>query len=151
MRVLRSESLARRALPLQIGCARADTGEWVIAVGNPFGLDHTVTAGIVSGAGRRDVRPGGSTTPFFDLLQTDAAINAGNSGGPLINARGEVIGINTAMNASAQGIAFAIPINMVKAVLPLLVEGQRYLDSREICRRALRRLALKGSAAEPGP
>src|SRR5205823_10638667 len=86
-----------------------DIGEWVIAIGNPFGLDHTVTAGIVSGKGRRDVRPGGSPTGFYDFIQTDASINAGNSGGPLINGHGEVIGINTAMNAQAQGIAFAIP------------------------------------------
>ncbi len=95
-------------------------GEWVIAIGNPFGLDHTVTAGIVSAKGRRDVRPGGSRTGFYDFIQTDASINPGNSGGPLINARGEVIGINTAMNAQAQGIGFAIPINMVKVIAPLL-------------------------------
>ena len=97
-----------------------EIGEWVIAIGNPFGLDHTVTIGIVSGKGRRDVRPGGSTAGFFDFIQTDASINAGNSGGPLINARGEVVGINTAMNTQAQGIAFAIPINMVKTIVPLL-------------------------------
>jgi len=95
-------------------------GEWVIAIGNPFGLDHTVTAGIVSAKGRRDVRPGGSQTGYYDFIQTDASINPGNSGGPLINARGEVIGINTAMNAQAQGIGFAIPINMAKVIAPLL-------------------------------
>jgi serine protease Do len=97
-------------------------GEWVIAIGNPFGLDHTVTAGIVSAKGRRDVRPGNSSTGFYDFIQTDASINPGNSGGPLINARGEVIGINTAMNAQAQGIGFAIPINMAKVIVPLLRE-----------------------------
>ena len=95
-------------------------GEWVIAIGNPFGLDHTVTAGIVSAKGRRDVRPGGANTGFYDFIQTDASINPGNSGGPLINAHGEVIGINTAMNAQAQGIGFAIPINMAKVIVPLL-------------------------------
>ncbi len=95
-------------------------GEWVIAIGNPFGLDHTVTAGIVSAKGRRDVRPGGANTGFYDFIQTDASINPGNSGGPLINSRGEVIGINTAMNAQAQGIGFAIPINMAKVIIPLL-------------------------------
>jgi serine protease Do len=95
-------------------------GEWVIAIGNPFGLDHTVTAGIVSAKGRRDVRPGNSNTGFYDFIQTDASINPGNSGGPLINANGDVIGINTAMNAQAQGIGFAIPINMVKVIVPLL-------------------------------
>ena len=99
---------------------RIEIGEWVMAIGNPFGLDHTVTVGIVSGKGRRDVRPGGTTAGFYDFIQTDASINAGNSGGPLINSRGEVIGINTAMNAAAQGIAFAIPINMVKTIVPLL-------------------------------
>ncbi|MEO6950324.1 MAG: trypsin-like peptidase domain-containing protein [Polyangia bacterium] len=95
-------------------------GEWVIAIGNPFGLDHTVTAGIVSAKGRRDVRPGGTSTGFYDFIQTDASINPGNSGGPLINSRGEVVGINTAMNAQAQGIGFAIPINMAKVIMPLL-------------------------------
>jgi serine protease Do len=95
-------------------------GEWVMAVGNPFGLDHTVTAGIISAKGRRDVRPGGSQSGYYDFIQTDASINPGNSGGPLINTRGEVIGINTAMNAQAQGIGFAIPINMAKVIAPML-------------------------------
>ncbi len=95
-------------------------GEWVVAIGNPFGLDHTVTAGIVSAKGRRDVRPGGANSGYYDFIQTDASINPGNSGGPLINARGEVVGINTAMNAQAQGIGFAIPINMAKVIAPLL-------------------------------
>jgi serine protease Do len=95
-------------------------GEWVIAIGNPFGLDHTVTAGIVSAKGRRDVRPGGANTGYYDFIQTDASINPGNSGGPLINTRGEVVGINTAMNAQAQGIGFAIPVNIAKVIAPLL-------------------------------
>jgi serine protease Do len=95
-------------------------GEWVMAIGNPFGLDHTVTAGIISAKGRRDVRPGGAQTGYYDFIQTDASINPGNSGGPLINARGDVIGINTAMNAQAQGIGFAIPINMAKVIAPML-------------------------------
>jgi serine protease Do len=95
-------------------------GEWVVAIGNPFGLDHTVTAGIISAKERRDVRPGGTPAGFYDFLQTDASINPGNSGGPLINTRGEVIGINTAMNAQAQGIGFAIPINMAKVIAPML-------------------------------
>src|SRR5205807_2923007 len=100
-------------------------GEWVMAIGNPFGLDHTVTAGIISAKGRRDVRPGGSQSGYYDFIQTDASINPGNSGGPLINARGEVIGINTAMNAQAQGIGFAIPINMAKVIAPLLKQHGR--------------------------
>jgi serine protease Do len=95
-------------------------GEWVVAIGNPFGLDHTVTAGIISAKERREIRPGGGQSGFYDFLQTDASINPGNSGGPLINGRGEVIGINTAMNAAGQGIGFAIPINMAKVIAPLL-------------------------------
>lgn len=96
------------------------TGEWVMAIGNPFGLDHTVTAGIVSAKGRREIRPAGAPGGFFDFIQTDASINPGNSGGPLINTRGEVIGINTAVNVQAQGIGFAIPVNMAKVIAPLL-------------------------------
>ena len=106
-----------------------EIGEWVMAIGNPFGLDHTVTVGIVSGKGRRDVRPGGSRAGFYDFIQTDASINVGNSGGPLINAVGEVIGVNTAINAQGQGIAFAIPINMVKTILPSLRDQGRVARS----------------------
>ncbi|MGC8720262.1 MAG: DegQ family serine endoprotease [Thermodesulforhabdaceae bacterium] len=94
-------------------------GDWVIAVGNPFGLGHTVTAGIISAKGR--VIGAG---PYDDFLQTDAAINPGNSGGPLFNMKGEVIGINTAIVARGQGIGFAIPINMAKELLPQLKKGK---------------------------
>jgi serine protease Do len=90
-------------------------GEWVVAIGNPFGLEHTVTAGIVS-AKHRDIDQG----IYDDYIQTDAAINPGNSGGPLINLRGEVIGINTAINPRANTIGFAVPINMAKQILPQL-------------------------------
>jgi serine protease Do len=90
-------------------------GEWVVAIGNPFGLSHTVTAGIVS-AKHRDIQQG----IFDDFIQTDAAINPGNSGGPLLNLAGEVIGINTAINPRANTIGFAVPVNMAKAVLPQL-------------------------------
>jgi len=90
-------------------------GDWVIAVGCPFGLDHTVTAGIVSATGR-DIGQG----PYDDFIQTDAAINPGNSGGPLLNQSGEVIGINTAINPQANTIGFAVPINMAKQILPQL-------------------------------
>ena len=90
-------------------------GDWVIAIGNPFGLDHTVTAGIVSATGR-DIGQG----PYDDFIQTDAAINPGNSGGPLLNLAGEVIGINTAINPRANTIGFAVPINMAKKILPAL-------------------------------
>jgi len=93
-------------------------GDWVIAIGNPFGLDHTVTAGIVSATGR-DIGQG----PYDDFIQTDAAINPGNSGGPLLNIAGEVVGINTAINPQANTIGFAVPINMAKEILPQLEKG----------------------------
>jgi serine protease Do len=97
-------------------------GDWVIAVGNPFGLDHTVTAGIVSATGR-DIGQG----PYDDFIQTDAAINPGNSGGPLLNLAGEVIGINTAINPQANTIGFAVPVNMAKQILPQLEKGGRVI------------------------
>jgi serine protease Do len=87
-------------------------GDWVMAIGNPFGLDHTVTAGIVSAKGR--VIGAG---PYDNFIQTDASINPGNSGGPLINLKGEVVGINTAIFAGGQGIGFAIPINTAKELV----------------------------------
>jgi serine protease Do len=95
-----------------------DVGEWVVAIGNPFGLDSTVTSGIVSAKGRH-IGQG----PYDNFIQTDASINPGNSGGPLINLRGEVIGINTAIfsrTGGNMGIGFAIPINLAKEVLPQL-------------------------------
>ena len=97
---------------------RLEVGEWVVAIGNPFGLDSTVTSGIVSAKGRH-IGQG----PYDNFIQTDASINPGNSGGPLINLRGEVIGINTAIFSRSGGnigIGFAIPINLVKEVLPQL-------------------------------
>ncbi|MGB0588041.1 MAG: trypsin-like peptidase domain-containing protein [Myxococcota bacterium] len=97
-------------------------GEWVVAIGNALGLNHTVTAGIVSAKGRREVQPGREPM-MANFIQTDASINPGNSGGPLISTRGEVIGINTAINAAGQGIGFAVPINMIKTVLPQLATG----------------------------
>jgi serine protease Do len=95
-------------------------GDWVIAVGSPFGLQATVTAGIVS-AKARQLGQG----PFDDYLQTDAAINPGNSGGPLVNMQGEVIGINTAIVAGGSGIGFAIPANMAKKIYTELVAKGR--------------------------
>lgn len=95
-------------------------GEWVMAIGNPFGLNQTVTVGIVSAKGR--VIGAG---PYDDFIQTDASINPGNSGGPLFNMRGEVVGINTAIVAQGQGIGFAIPINAAQIVLPQLREEGR--------------------------
>ncbi len=94
-------------------------GEYVVAIGNPLGLDHTVTAGIISALGRKNLTVEGREL-YSDFIQTDASINPGNSGGPLISLHGEVIGINTAINRQGQGISFAIPINMVKTLLPQL-------------------------------
>jgi serine protease Do len=93
-------------------------GQWVVAIGNPFGLEHTVTAGIVSAKGRVI-----GSGPYDDFIQTDASINPGNSGGPLINLQGEVVGINTIIIAGGQGIGFAIPVNLVKEVVDQLKES----------------------------
>jgi serine protease Do len=90
-------------------------GDWVLAVGNPFGLSHTVTQGIISAKGRVI-----GDSPYDKFLQTDASINPGNSGGPLLNLHGEVIGINTAILAHGQGIGFAIPSNIAKKIIPIL-------------------------------
>jgi serine protease Do len=109
-------------------------GDWVFAIGTPFGLSHSVSAGILSAKGRtRDYfkseeRAGAPlffSEGYIDFLQTDASINPGNSGGPLLNLRSEVVGVNTAVRANANNIGFAIPINMVKDLLPLLIaEGK---------------------------
>jgi serine protease Do len=96
-------------------------GQWVLAVGNPFGLDRTVTLGVVSGIGRENI----NLSRYENFIQTDASINPGNSGGPLFNLHGEVIGINTAIINFAQGIGFAIPSNMAKQVIQqLLAKGR---------------------------
>ena len=96
-------------------------GQWVLAVGNPFGLDRTVTLGVVSGIGRENI----NLSRYENFIQTDASINPGNSGGPLFNLRGEIIGINTAIINFAQGIGFAIPSNMAKQVMEqLLTQGR---------------------------
>jgi len=91
--------------------------EWVMAIGNPFGLDQTVTVGVVSAVGRSDV----GITTYEDFIQTDASINPGNSGGPLVNMAGEVVGINTAIVSSGRGIGFAIPVNMAREVTDRLI------------------------------
>ena len=97
-------------------------GETVIAIGNPFGLSHTVTTGVVS-AVKRSLRTGGRT--YTDFVQTDASINPGNSGGPLLNITGALIGINTAIYGSGQGIGFAIPVDRASRVLGELVSGRK--------------------------
>jgi len=99
--------------------SKLEVGDWVIAIGNPFGLERTVTAGIVSARGRVI-----GSGPYDDFIQTDASINPGNSGGPLFNLKGEVVGINAAIVAGGQGIGFAIPVNMAKDLLPQLKTGK---------------------------
>lgn len=98
-------------------------GAWVAAVGNPFGLEQTITAGIVS-AKERVIGAG----PYDNFIQTDASINPGNSGGPLFNLEGQVVGINTAVVSSGQGIGFAIPINLAMKLVPQLIEQGRVED-----------------------
>lgn len=104
---------------------KMEIGDFVLAFGSPFGLSHSVTLGIISGKGRRDLDLGDSNVRLQDFLQTDAAINPGNSGGPLVNLRGEVIGINTAIASSSggnEGVGFAIPINTFLFTAKQLVE-----------------------------
>jgi serine protease Do len=105
--------------PLPLGDSDAILpGDWVVAIGNPFGLGHTVTVGIVSAKGRQI-----GAGPYDDFIQTDAAINPGNSGGPLLDIRGRVVGINTAINPRANTIGFAVPVNLAKEILPQLQDG----------------------------
>ncbi|MEZ6136743.1 MAG: Do family serine endopeptidase [Pirellulaceae bacterium] len=119
---------ANRLMPAKLGdSSRVEVGDWVIAVGSPFGLDQTVTAGIISATNRQtNIISGG----YEDFLQTDAAINPGNSGGPLVNLRGEVIGINTAINSrtgTSAGVGFAIPANMAGRIMEDLRDNGRVI------------------------
>lgn len=99
-------------------------GEWALAIGNPFGLDWTVTVGVISARGRSNLNIGGGEGPSYqNFIQTDASINFGNSGGPLVNIYGEVIGVNTAINAQGQGIGFAIPINLARSIAEQLLSS----------------------------
>lgn len=116
--------------PAQLGNSDAlEVGEWVVAIGNPFGLSHTVTAGIVSAKGRDFSDLGMNQRGHQNFIQTDASINPGNSGGPLANVAGEVVGMNTAIAASGQGLGFAVPINMIKAILPQLKRNGRVVPT----------------------
>jgi serine protease Do len=122
-----ADDLAPAALgdsdPMQIG-------DFVLAVGSPFGLSHSVTFGIISAKGRRDLHLGNSDVHFQDFLQTDAAINPGNSGGPLVNLHGEIIGINTAIASNSggnEGIGFAIPSNMFTAIARQLIDNGKVI------------------------
>ncbi|MFC1868683.1 DegQ family serine endoprotease [Thermodesulfobacteriota bacterium] len=114
---------AKDLMSLSLGDSeKLEVGDWVVAIGNPFGLGNTITAGIVS-AKYRQIGGG----PYDNFIQTDASINPGNSGGPLLNTKGEVIGINTAIfsqSGGSVGIGFAIPINMAKDILPQLKKGK---------------------------
>jgi serine protease Do len=142
-----------KAIPLGDSDA-LEVGDWVVAIGNPFGLSHTVSAGIVSAKGRggNDVRL--DATGYYNFLQTDASINPGNSGGPLLNLRGEVVGMNTAIRGDgAQGIGFAIPINMVKQLMPPLLKdgkitrsalGVVIRDARDLSPDEHRQLKIEG-------
>lgn len=118
-------------------------GEWAIAVGNPYGLEHTVTLGIISAKGRT-----GLDGEYDDYLQTDAAINVGNSGGPLVNVKGEVIGINTLVLAKGQGLGFSIPVNILRDVLPQLRDQGRVrrsaldMETEELNIRLIKELRL---------
>jgi serine protease Do len=139
--VVKIDTKDLRALPLGDSDAM-DVGDWVVAIGNPFGLSHTVSAGIVSAKGRTRQDVPLDPSGYYDFMQTDASINPGNSGGPLLNLRGAVVGINTAIRGGgAQGIGFAIPINMVKQLLPMLLRdghvtrsalGVRIIDAHQL-------------------
>src|SRR6266699_371960 len=113
--LLKIEATGLTVIPLGDSSA-SQVGEPVMAIGNPFGLEQTVTTGIVSATGRAI-----GAGPYDDFIQTDASINPGNSGGPLFNLKGEVVGINTAINPNGRGIGFAIPVDALKDVLPQLL------------------------------
>ena len=118
--LLKIDTLGASITPILLGDSdKAEIGDWVVAIGNPLGLGGTVTAGILSAKGR--VLGDG---PYDNFIQTDVSINPGNSGGPLINMDGEVIGINTAIIQSAQGLGFAVPVNMLKNIIPKLKQGK---------------------------
>lgn len=123
--VMKVEGTGLPSLPLG-DSDQVEVGDWVVAIGNPFGLSHTVSAGILSAKGRtREDVKGLDPSGYFNFLQTDASINPGNSGGPLLNLKGEVVGINAAVRANANSIGFAIPINMVKQLLPMLLRDSK--------------------------
>lgn len=122
-------------------------GDWAVAMGNPLGLDWTLTVGVISAKGRSDLLISGGGPVFQDFIQTDAAINFGNSGGPLANIHGEVVGINSAVNTAANGIGFAIPINLARGVIDQLQNGgvvrRGYLGMVPVELDALKKEALE--------
>ncbi|MFN0017241.1 MAG: S1C family serine protease [Pirellulaceae bacterium] len=117
---------AKGLVPARLGdSSKLEMGDYVVALGSPFGLSHSVSYGIISAKGRRDLQLGDDSVRYQDFLQTDAAINPGNSGGPLVNLRGEVVGINTAIASNTgvhEGIGFSIPMNMAMVVARQLIE-----------------------------
>lgn len=139
---------------VQIGSSSdIKVGQTVLAIGNPFGLDHTLTTGVVSALGR-SIDGDGSSSTMEDLIQTDAAINPGNSGGPLLDSSGRVIGVNVAIyspSGASAGIGFAIPVDTVNRVVPQLVQNGRYIRpvlgitmNDDVNERVIERLGVKG-------
>jgi len=126
--VIRVDAPADLVVPAELGdSSKVQVGQWAIAIGNPFGLERTVTRGIISALGR--VFPQESGFSIANLIQTDAAINPGNSGGPLLDLRGRVIGVNTMIiseSGASAGLGFAIPVNIVKKVAPALIKDGFY-------------------------
>jgi serine protease Do len=145
-------------VPARLGDSdQIEIGDFVLAVGSPFGLSHSVTYGIISAKGRRDLKLGDGSVKYQNFLQTDAAINPGNSGGPLLNLRGEVIGINTAIASSSggsEGIGFSIPIKMVMTIANQLIEQgnvvRAYLGVRLDARFDAQRAAAMGLSRPSG-
>jgi S1-C subfamily serine protease len=123
--VLRVDLAGSSLIPVELGSSNdLRIGQRAIAIGNPFGLDRTLTTGVVSGLGRP--LQTADDTVIFDVIQTDAAINPGNSGGPLLDSRGRVIGVATAIRQDAEGIGFAVPVDTLKRVVPALIAQGYY-------------------------
>lgn len=123
--VIQIDVAPEHLFPVEMGeSADLHVGQRAIAIGNPFGLERTLTTGVISALGRPLQTD--QNAIIFNVIQTDAAINPGNSGGPLLNSRGQVIGVNTAVRQGAEGIGFAIPIETVKRVVPVLIEKGYY-------------------------
>jgi len=149
--VIKIDVPPERLVPLELGdSGQLQIGQRAIAIGNPFGLERTITVGIISSLGRTMDRPD-SRFLIAELIQTDAAINPGNSGGPLLDSQGRVIGVNTAIESPVRGsvgVGFAIPVNMVKKVVPALIKEGRYahpwlgIGGRTIIPRLAQKLGL---------
>ncbi|MGH7202097.1 MAG: S1C family serine protease [Planctomycetaceae bacterium] len=126
--VLKIDASEEQLRPIPIGqSSELQVGQRVFAIGNPFGLDQTLTTGVVSGLGRT-IQPEASNTPIHDVIQTDAAINPGNSGGPLLDSAGRLIGVNTAIyspSGAYAGVGFAVPVDTVNRVVPQLIQNGR--------------------------